>query len=608
MTGLPFNSTAEISTLVDLLRLRALQQPQQKAYTFLVDGEGEELQISYEELDRKARMIGGWLQNAGVTGERALLLYPPGLEYITAFFGCLYAGVIAVPAYPPRFNRSMSRLQAIAEDAQATVALTTKSILSRIGCWLDPTPLLKNLHWIITDTLDALTPLQLYLGQTLDSIQQDEPLPDLQETLAEAWQNPAIDGNALAFLQYTSGSTGVPRGVRLTHGNLLYNLTLIHQCFGHTPKSRGVIWLPPYHDMGLAGGILQPLYGGFPVTLMSPFAFLQRPFRWLQAISRTRATTSGGPNFAYDFCVQKITPEQRATLDLSCWEVAFNGAEPVRAETLDRFVEAFEPCGFRREAFYPCYGLAEATLIVSGGLKGTLPTVLSVLRTALKQNQVVEASPLDSSTKDTQKLIGCGRSLPGQKIIIVDPESLTLCSPDRVGEIWVSGPSVAQGYWNRSEETKQTFKAYLADTGEGPFLRTGDLGFLKKGELFVTGRLKNLIILGGRNYYPQDIEQTVEQSHPALRPGCCAAFSIDQNGEERLVIVAELEHSYDLRRWSIKEIVGSIRQAVVENHEMHIHAVLLLKANSIPKTSSGKIQHYACRAGFLSGSLNVLEE
>lgn len=428
----------------------------------------------------------------------------------------------------------------------------------------------------------------------------------------------------------------MPRGVKLTHGNLLYNLALIHRCFGHTPESRGVIWLPPYHDMGLIGGILQPLYGGFPVTLMSPFAFLQRPFRWLQAISRTRATTSGGPNFAYDLCAHKITPEQRAILDLSCWEVAFSGAEPVHAETLDRFVEVFEPCGFRREAFYPCYGLAEATLIVSGGLKGTLPTVYSVRGSALQQNQVIESSYPDSFKRDTQKLISCGRSLPGQKIIIADLESLTLGSPNQVGEIWVSGPSVAQGYWNRPEETKQTFEAYLADTGQGPFLRTGDLGFLKNGELFVTGRLKNLIILGGRNYYPQDIEQTVEQSHPALRQGCCAAFSIDHEGEERLVIVAEVEHPYDLRRfrqtkekknthtpcqlpdqhstpthrlpWSAKEVVGAIRQAVAENHELHIHVVLLLKANSIPKTSSGKIQHYACRAGFLAGSLNVLEE
>ncbi len=635
MIGLPFNPTAGISTLVDLLRLRALQQPQQKAYTFLVDAEGEELQITYQELDRQARMIGGWLQNSGVAGQQALLLYPPGLEYITAFFGCLYAGVIAVPAYPPRFNRSMSRLQAIVEDAQATLALTTKSILSRVAYWLDQTPLLKRLQWVTTDTLGNLTPLRSCPGRAFDRT-QDEPLSDLQGTLAEAWQNPTIDGNTLAFLQYTSGSTGMPRGVMLTHGNLLYNLALIYQCFGHTPDSRGVIWLPPYHDMGLIGGILQPLYGGFPVTLMSPFAFLQRPFRWLQAISHTRATTSGGPNFAYDLCVRKITPEQRATLDLSCWEVAFSGAEPVRAETLDRFVEAFEPCGFRREAFYPCYGLAEATLIISGGLKGTPPTVYSVRGSALRQNQVVEVSYPDSSTKDTQKLISCGRSLPGQKIIIVDPESLTLCSPNRIGEIWISGPSVAQSYWNRPEETKRTFEAYLMDTGEGPFLRTGDLGFLKNGELFITGRLKNLIIIGGRNYYPQDIEQTVEQSHPAIRPGCCAAFSIDQEGEERLVIVAEVEHPYDLRRfrqteerksiltscplpdqhptpthhfpWSVKEIVGSIRQAVAENHELHVHAVLLLKANSIPKTSSGKIQHYACRVGFLAGSLNVLEE
>jgi acyl-CoA synthetase (AMP-forming)/AMP-acid ligase II len=636
MMRLLSNPAVEIATLVDLLRLRALQQPQQEAYTFLADTEGEEFHITYEELDRQARIIGGWLQNLGVVGERALLLYPPGLEYISAFFGCLYGGVIAVPAYPPRFNRSMPRLQAIVEDAQATVALTTKSILSHIEGWLDQTPYLKSLQWIITDTQDSVLSLQSYPEQVSHRTQA-EPLSDLQETFAEAWQAPAIDSHTLAFLQYTSGSTGMPKGVMLTHGNLLYNLALIYQCFGHTPHSRGVIWLPPYHDMGLIGGILQPLYGGFPVTLMSPFAFLQRPFRWLQAISRTKATTSGGPNFAYDLCVRKITPEQRATLDLSCWEVAFSGAEPVRAETLDHFVKMFEPCGFRREAFYPCYGLAEATLMVSGGLKGTLPTVYCVQGSALEQNRVVEAPYSDSPTKDKdiRKLVGCGRSLPGQKIIIVDPESLTLCSPNQIGEIWVSGPSIAQGYWNRPEETRQTFKAYLRDTGEGPFLRTGDLGFLKDGELFITGRLKNLIIIGGRNYYPQDIEQTVEQSHPALRPGYCAAFSIDQDGEERLVIVAEVAHHYSVRRFrqadegkgtpihgrlpnqhptpaygsplDLKEVIGSIRQAVAENHQLHVHTILLLKPNSIPKTSSGKIQHYACRAGFLAGNLNVLE-
>lgn len=448
-----------------------------------------------------------------------------------------------------------------------------------------------------------------------------------------------MSGDTLAFLQYTSGSTGTPKGVMLTHSNLLHNSALIHRCFEHTPHSQGVIWLPPYHDMGLIGGILQPLYGGFPVTLMSPLVFLQRPFVWLQTISQTRATTSGVPNFAYDFCVRKITPEQRAILDLSSWEVAFCGAEPVRADTLDRFTVTFKSCGFRREAFYLCYGLAEATLMVSGGLKAALPTIYTVQGPALKRNRVVMASAEDA---DVWKLIGCGQSPPDQKVVIVDPESLIQCPPAQVGEIWISGPGVASGYWNRPEETKQTFGAYLADTGEGPFLRTGDLGFLKDGELFVTGRLKDLIIIGGRNHYPQDIERTVEQSHPSLRPGCCVAFSIDVEGEEQLVVAAEVERHYqptyrqptNKRKDSVEQnrlpdrngveigqsskledrllldvdaVVRAIRQAVAEQHELQVYTVVLLKINSIPKTSSGKIQRQACRTEFLTNSLSMLE-
>jgi len=593
-----FGSTSEPSTLVELLRWRALRQPERRAYTYLIDGEEEESHLTYAELDGQARAIGALLQRCRARGERALLLYPPGLEFVAAFFGCLYGGSIAVPVYPPhpaRLNQTMPKLQAIASDAQPLVALTTSPILSIVEPMLAQAPDFQAMRWLATDTVTS--------------------------DMAEEWQEPAVSSNTLAFLQYTSGSTAAPRGVMLTHGNLLYNSALIHQCFEHTSDSQGVIWLPPYHDMGLIGGVLQPLYGGFPVTLMSPLAFLQRPLRWLQAISRYKATTSGGPNFAYDLCVRKITPEKRATLDLSSWEVAFNGAEPVRAETLDRFAAAFEPGGFRREAFYPCYGLAEATLIVAGGLKAAPPVVHTVQGSALEHNRVVAAS---SENEGTRKLVGCGQSLLDQKIVIVDPESFTECPPDQVGEIWVSGPSIAQGYWNRPEETEATFRAYLADTGEGPFLRTGDLGFLKDTELFVTGRLKDLIIIGGHNHYPEDIEWTVERSHPSLRPGCCAAFSVDVEGEEQLVVVAEVERRHrpgqrqvrvesDLdpeHRLSldVKAVVRAIRQAVAEHHELQVYAVLLLEPNSIPKTSSGKIQRHACRAKFLAGSLKALEE
>lgn len=590
----PSDPTIESTTLVDLLRWRALRQPDQRAYTFLVDGETEEVHLTYQELDRQARAIGAQLQDLGAVGERALLLYPPGLEYIAGFFGCLYTGAIAVPAYPPdptRLNRTLPRLRAIVNDAQPLVVLTTSPILAMAEALLAQDSDFQSMHWVATDSVvsDPST------GGSTGSPHRSG------QALAEEWEDSGVSGDTLAFLQYTSGSTAAPRGVMLTHNNLLHNSALIHGCFGLTPDSRGVIWLPPYHDMGLIGGILQPLYGGFPVTLMSPIDFLKRPFRWLQAISCYKGTTSGGPNFAYDLCVRKITPEQRATLNLSSWDLAFNGAEPVRHDTMERFAAAFESCGFRKEAFYPCYGLAEATLIVSGGLKAAPPVVQTVNDTALGQNRVETVA---STHADARTLVGCGHTLTDQEIAIANPDTLHQCPPGQVGEIWVSGPSVAQGYWNRPEATAEAFQAYLADTGEGPFLCTGDLGFLQNGELFIAGRRKDLIIIRGRNHYPQDIERTVEQSHPALRPGCGAAFSVEVAGEERLVVAQEIRHqTTDL---DLNEVVQIIRQAVAEEHELQVYGVLLLQARSIPKTSSGKIQRHACRAGFLSDSLDVV--
>jgi acyl-CoA synthetase (AMP-forming)/AMP-acid ligase II len=570
-------SAADVSTLVDLLSHRARDQSSQVAYTFLEDGEMEVGWLTYQELDQQAQAIAAHLQDIGATGSHALLLYPPGLDFIVAFFGCLYAGVVAVPAYPPRRNQNLSRLQSILSDAQATLSLTTTSLLQDVRARFSEEPELTKLSWIATDTIDT--------------------------TLSSAWKTPDVASNTLAFLQYTSGSTGKPKGVMVSHGNLLHNSSLIYRSFADTPNSRGVSWLPPYHDMGLIGGILQPLYVGAPMALMSPMAFLQKPLRWLQAISHYRATTSGGPNFAYDLCLRKVTPEQLAALDLSCWEVAFTGAEPVRVHTLDLFATTFEPCGFQKEAFHPCYGMAETTLIVSGSARKSLPVLHQIDAAALEQNQVVAARKQEGS----QSFIGCGQPGADQTVLIVDPDSCLACPPNQVGEIWVSGPSVTQGYWNRVEETQQAFQAYLADTGEGPFLRTGDLGFLLDSELYVTGRIKDLMIIRGQNHYPQDIELTVENSHPALRPGYGAAFTVDAKGEERLVIVQEVERSY-LRKLDVKEVVGNINQAVVAQHGVQVYATVLIKTGSIPKTSSGKIQRYACRTGFLSGTLSVVED
>jgi 8-amino-7-oxononanoate synthase len=559
------------SNLVELLRHRAHCQSDDIAFTYLVDGENEQLHLTYRELDRQARAIGAWLEAQDLVGERALLLYPPGLEFIAAFFGCLYGGVIAVPVYPPRRNRSLERIQAIADDADAKVALTTDAVLIRVEPLIDDSPHLKNLTWLATCHVP----------------------PGMEEQ----WDMPDVHGDTLAFLQYTSGSTGTPKGVVLNHANLVHNSALIAYAFEHTRSGKGVFWLPSYHDMGLIGGILQPLYVGRPNILMSPMSFLQKPYRWLSAISRFRGSTSGGPNFAYDLCVRKITPEQRKNLDLSSWKVAFNGAEPIHAQTIENFCETFEPCGFRCEAFYPCFGLAEATLIVSGGYAFDPPVLRTFDAEGLARGQVLDADPEDESVKT---LVGCGQNLPDQKIVIADPDTLGACPAGQIGEIWVRGPSMAQGYWRQPEATAATFQARLADTGEGPFLRTGDLGFIVDGELFVTGRVKDLIIVHGVNYHPQDIERTVQQSHSRLRPDCGAVFTVEADGNEQLVLVQEVERR---KQGDCTAVFGAIRRAVSAEHELTLDAIVLIKAGSISKTSSGKIQRHACRSAFLAGTL-----
>ncbi|MDJ0734089.1 MAG: fatty acyl-AMP ligase [Nostocaceae cyanobacterium] len=571
------NTALKSANFVDLLNERAQHQPDKIAYIFLERGETEVNTVTYKQLDEQSKAIAASLQCLNAAGERALLLYQPGLDFIAAFFGCLYAGVIAVPAYPPRRNQKLSRLQAIIKDAQAKIVLTSTSLLQNLQTSFHEDGVeISQLHWLATD--------------------------GLSRELAQAWQPQELNHHTLAFLQYTSGSTGNPKGVMVSHGNLLSNSAVIHKLFGHTANSQGLIWLPPYHDMGLIGGILQPLYGGFPVTLMSPVDFLQKPIRWLQGISRYQATTSGGPNFAYDLCIRKVTPQQLENLDLSSWELAFTGAEPIRAETLEQFASKFAPCGFRKQAFYPCYGMAETTLIISGGEKTALPITCNVERVALEQNRIVK---VQDSWEDTQTIVGCGQAYLHHQAVIVNPQSLTLCNPGEVGEIWVAGPSIAQGYWNQTEETQKTFRAYLADTRTGPFLRTGDLGFLQDGELFIIGRIKDVIIIRGQNHYPQDIELTVENSHPALKTSSGAAFTIDFQGYERLVIVQEVERTY-LRKLNVQEIVVTIRQAVVTHHGLDIFATVLVKTNSIPKTSSGKIRRQACRTAFLSGNLDVV--
>jgi acyl-CoA synthetase (AMP-forming)/AMP-acid ligase II/acyl carrier protein len=570
------DSSTTFSTFVELLRWRSSHQPDRQIYSYLADTKTEEVRLSYIELDQKARKIAHSLQNMGTAGERALLLYPPGPEYLAALYGCLYAEVVAVPAYPPRLNRPVSRLSAIVEDAQATLALTTTPILSKVESRISNVPGLGSLRWLATD--------------------------DLEDELATGWRDPAVSSETLAILQYTSGSTASPKGVMLNHSNLLHQSHSIKQAMGLSTQDRGLIWLPPYHDMGLFTGLLQPLFSDFPVMLMPPLAFAQDPLQWLQAISHHRATFSGGPDSAYALCVHRIPPEQRKILDLSSWAVAMNGAEPINAAVLEQFEAAFGPCGFRREAFYPGYGLAEASMLVSGVSKAAPPVILSVQRKTLENNLVRKAHQED---RGSQMLVGCGEVVGGQRLVIADPQSLTECRPNQVGEIWVSGPSAAQGYWNQPEATQRDFFAYLAGTEEGPFLRTGDLGFLNDGELFVTGRLKDLLIIRGLNYYPQDIESVAEQSHPALRPKHSVAFMARFEGEDQLVVVCEVERSHR-KSLDADEAVRKIRRMVAEQYELPVYAVVLARTGSVPKTSSGKIRRRACKEMFLSGSLETL--
>lgn len=569
---------AQSKTLVELLLARAAHNPAKISYTFLADGEQATAQLTYTELNQRAQAIGALLQNLCQPGARVLLLYPPGLDYITAFWGCLIAGVIAVPAYPPRANRVDSRLQAIIRDAGATVALTTDAILQNITARFAVTPELTTLHWQSTDQLDL--------------------------TLAAHWRDPGVRAEQLALLQYTSGSTGNPKGVMVSHANLLHNLALAERRFQFAAHRSFFSWLPLYHDMGLIGGLLQPLYSGASALLMAPVTFLQQPLRWLQIISAYRVAIIGAPNFAYELCVQSITPEQRTGLDLSMVSCAICGGEPLRAATVQRFIDTFASCGFQPTAFFPSYGMAETTLLIAAKAPQAQPTICHLASATLTQGRVLAAAPEQAGT---QALVSCGQPVAGYQVVIVNPETQTPAQPDQVGEIWVAGPSVAQGYWNQADATAQTFQAHLADSAEGPFLRTGDLGFFHQGELFIAGRRKDLIIIRGRNYHPQDIEQTVEGCHPALRLSGCAAFTVEGAATEQLVIVAEVERSH-LRNLPGDAVLDAIRRAVATEHQVQVSAIQLLKPMHLPKTSSGKVQRYLCRAKFLEQNFETVGE
>ena len=571
----------KFTNLVQLLQHRAIADSERIAYRFLHNGTTEAGCLTYQELDERARAIAFWLQSLVKPGARALLVYSydEGLEFVAAFMGCLYGGVIAVTTTPPRHSKDLTKIAQRIESSGVEVILTTKDLIAAVkGKLAKNIGLVKqfqHIKWFSTNRIDL--------------------------KIANDWQQPAIDSDTLAFLQYTSGSTGNPKGVMVTHENILYNQEMIRQGFANTKSTIVVNWLPLFHDMGLIGNVLQPLYIGFESILMSPVALAQQPFEWLKAISHYQATTSGGPNFAYDLLCLKATPEKLASLDLSSWQVAFSGAETVRAETIARFSDLFKSCGFKKAAFYPCYGMAETTLFITGGEQSEEATVKYIDDNYLAQNKVVEVAP---NTSESKAIVSCGKPWLDTEVIIVNPETLTQCEPNTVGEIWVRGTGVARGYWGQEIATQETFKARLR-ASQTEWLRTGDLGFLADGELYITGRLKEVMIFWGRYCYPQHVEKTVQKVHRALRDNAGAAFAIDREGAERLIIVQEVERSY-LRSLNVGEIVSAICQAVGEEHEVEVYAVSLIKTGSIPKTSSGKIQRRGCAKQFLEGTLNVV--
>jgi acyl-CoA synthetase (AMP-forming)/AMP-acid ligase II len=568
-------TSCAVDNLVDLLFQQTAKHGNKIAYAFLADGESVKETISYASLAKRAQATAVVLSAEYPVGSRVLLLYPSCIDYMVAFFGCLLAGMIAVPVFPPRGNKHNSRLEVIIRDSQAAVALTTNQQLKDMAAAINSSSLLSGMELLCTDLIDVEN--------------------------ANNWQRPEVCGSTIAFLQYTSGSTGQPKGVIVSHGNLLHNESMIHASFHSHSDTVYVTWLPIYHDMGLIGNMLHAFWLGATCYFMAPVSFLQRPARWLEAVSRFRATVSGGPNFAYQLCVDKISPQSSQALDLSSWEVAFNGAEPVRHDTLTHFSNAFSSVGFRHQAWLPCYGMAESTLIATGGTPCQNPISLHIDQEALSQRRVVPVNA-DSGIP----LVGCGANLPGQIIRIVEPATGVVCQPDQIGEIWLAGPHIGLGYWQRPDATHETFQGHVAECGDVPFLRTGDLGFLHADELYVAGRLKDVMIIRGANYYPQDIEAAVESTDETLNPHGCAAFSVTDILGDRVVVVAEINRLH-IRKFDPRLLVGRIRQQVLEQYELMLSDVVLIRPGSLPKTSSGKVQRSQTRQLYLSGGLALVE-
>lgn len=577
-------SLTESTTLPQLLRERADSDPDKKAYVFLNDSGVETVTLTYGELHWQATEVAWRLLSCCRPGDRALLVFPQGPDFIVAYFGCLYAGVVAVPVVPPGAHGQRTTTANIVRDCEPTTVLTVSSMLEPARAL--PALMVQAISWIVVDQMPPT----------------GTDFTDQMDAELEA-RRPAIGD--IAFLQYTSGSTSDPKGVMVTHGNLVANQRMIQAAFGHDDQSTVVGWAPFFHDQGLIGNVLQPLYVGATSVLMSPSAFIRRPLMWLSAISRYRAHTSGGPNFAFDLCVARATDAVVAGLDLSHWKVAFNGAEPIRDDTVRRFAERFEPAGFTEAAFMPCYGLAEATLLVTAARKGRGSCHIVVDPAERSRKRLVPETN-HSPEPSSPTLVGSGTVLLREDVRIIDPDTRRPCRADQIGEIWVAGDHVAQGYWRRPDESAATFAAHIDGSPASRYLRTGDLGAFIDDELFVVGRLKDMVIIRGTNYYPHDIEHTVQSAHPSVRPGGCAAFSTVRDSVESLVVVAEIRGEDPLPESRCHDISFAIRGAVTREHQVTVSDVLLVTPGQLHKTTSGKIMRASARRRYLAGDFECV--
>ncbi|MFE9577521.1 fatty acyl-AMP ligase [Nocardia sp. NPDC006044] len=564
---------AEPATLAEMLTARAAATPDAVRFHHLGDGDQVTATMTFPQLDRAARAVAAHLASVARPGDRALLLYAPGLEFVAGFYGCLYAGVIAVPVAPPQPNKladSLARLASITGNSGARLLLTSADIEPLLTPVLSAAEGFAGLRTVVTDRVEL--------------------------SAAEDYRDPGITGDTIAHLQYSSGSTGEPKGVALTHGNVLANLRLVT---GQIGAGVGVAWLPTFHDMGLLSMVTYPVYSDSTVISMSPLAFVQRPARWIAAMSEFGATHTVAPNFSFALCVRRVPADQVASYDLSPLRVALCGAEPVRADTMASFAEHFRPSGFDAHSLFPCYGLAEATLLVTGGPRGSGLTTVEVDPTALAKGRV---EPVSSGGR---RLVASGELNDAYEFLLTDPDTNTPLPDGQVGEICLRGNSIGLGYWDAPEATEETFAATVTGR-DGHFLRTGDLGFVHEGQLYVTGRRKDLIIVDGYNHYPSDIEAAAMDSHPALRPDRCVAFQVLDQDEPALVLVAELTRDRDAEAVDKAEIGAAVRRAVGEHNGLRLDDVVLVTSGSIPLTSSGKVRRYRVRELYRDGALTEL--